>query len=178
MQWESITGFATEEARYKAVFSRDVNNYIAIKENGESKVKGAYSSKGSALNSPLSKNPECQIISDAIQAFLANNKSITETIVQCTDIRKFVSVRTVKGGAAKDGCYLGKAIRWYYAKDEHGTINYVQSGNKVPKSEGAKPLMILPASIPEDLDYDYYITEAKNMLYDIGYLQKIDPGLF
>jgi hypothetical protein len=176
LQWESITGFSTEEARYKAIFSRDVNNYIAIKENDELKVKGIYSDKGSALNSPLSKNPECQIISDAVQIFLAYKKPIIETIMTCTDIRKFVSVRTVKGGASKDGSYLGKAVRWYYAKGEKGTINTVQSGNKVPKTEGAKPLMILPTSLPDDLNYDYYIREAKEILYDIGYLQKSKPA--
>jgi DNA polymerase elongation subunit (family B) len=40
--WETVTGFATEEGRYKSVYMRDVNNYIALKEKGGYKLKGAY----------------------------------------------------------------------------------------------------------------------------------------
>jgi hypothetical protein len=167
--WEDKTGFNTEEGRYKAIYSRDVNNYLWLKHDGSIKTKGVYSDKGSALNSPLSKNPECQIISDAVQALLAHNVPLRETIYNCTDIRKFVAVRTVKGGAEKNGVYLGKAIRWYYAEGETGTINYVVSGNNVPKSEGAKPLMTLPPMLPVDLDFGYYLREAQEALFDIGY---------
>jgi hypothetical protein len=170
--WEDITKFNTEETRYKGLWARDVNNYFALKIDGEIKTKGVYSDKGSALNSPLSKNPECQIISDAVQALLAHNVPLRETIYNCTDIRKFVAVRTVKGGAEKNGVYLGKAIRWYYAEGETGTINYVVSGNNVPKSEGAKPLMTLPLDLPKDLDFNYYLTAANETLFDIGYCQR------
>jgi hypothetical protein len=171
--WEDITNFNTEETRYKGLWARDVNNYFALKLDGEIKTKGVYSDKGSALNSPLSKNPECQIISDAVQALLAHNVPLRETIYNCTDIRKFVAVRTVKGGAEKNGVYLGKAIRWYYAEGETGTINYVVSGNNVPKSEGAKPLMTLPPELPIDLDFAYYLKQANETLFDIGYAKRV-----
>jgi len=65
--------------------------------------------------------------------------------------------------------YLGKAIRWYYAKDEGGELVYAKNGNKVPKSDGAKPLMDLPSVFPVDVDIDYYINEAYKMLTDMGY---------
>lgn len=178
--WEAATGFETEETRYRAIYSRDVNNYIAVKEKQDSKgrllsdrlgckVKGVYSECGSAQNSVLSKNPETLICSDAVQTLLVNGTPIEETIKSCTDVRRFVSVRTVKGGAVKDGVYLGKAIRWYYAKNCPGTINYKLTGNKVPKSDGAKPLMVLPEKLPSDIDYDFYIRESNEMLFDLGY---------
>lgn len=175
VMWEGRTSFVTEETRYSALYSRDVNNYIAIKEmkagenRPEIKVKGVYSERGSAQNSVLSKNPEYYICSEAVQEFLANGTNLHETIEGCRDVRKFVSVRTVKGGAEKNGVFLGKAIRWYYAKGEEGTINYAMSGNKVPKSEGAKPLMTLPGQVPVDLDYDWYINQSLEILYDVGY---------
>lgn len=176
--WEEQTGFTTEETQYRGLFCRDVNNYIAVKKDNEGncKTKGVYSEKGSALNSVLSKNPENLICSDAVQAFLARGVPISETILASRDIRRFVSVRTVKGGAMKAGVYLGKAIRWYYAKGETGEINYVLTGNKVPKSECAKPLMILPNEFPADLDFDRYIAEATEMLYEIGYYSKPKTG--
>lgn len=166
--WEKKTGFETEETRYAALYSRDVNNYIAVKEDGSCKVKGAYSERGSALNSPLSKNPECLVCSDAVQAFLTVGKSIDDTIRECRDIRRFVVVRNVRGGAHKDGYYLGKVVRWYHANGVTGVIAYIQSGNKVPNSEGAKPLMEL-GEFPTDLNFDYYIERAYGILEDIGY---------
>lgn len=174
--WEEKTGFLTEETRYKGLYSRDVNNYIAVKEHGGCKTKGTYSEVGSAGNSPLSKNPESYICSMAVQAFLEFGTPVEDTIMSCRDIRRFVNVRTVKGGAEKNGIYLGKAIRWYYAKGEIGNINYVLTGNKVPKSEGAKPCMILPVDFPTDIDYDRYINYANEMLYDIGYYKRATTG--
>ena len=64
---------------------------------------------------------------------------------------------------------MGKVVRWYYAKNEVGTINYVLSGNTVPRSEGAKPLMDLPVCLPEDLDYKWYINEANEILKEIAF---------
>ena len=177
-QWEIKTNFETEEAKYKSVFSRDVNNYIAIKEDNTSKVKGTYSEKGSALNSVLSKNPEKLICNDAIIELVTKGTPIKETIQNCKDIRRFIVVRNVKGGAHKNGQYLGKVVRWYYANNEIGTINYVLSGNKVPNTEGAKPLMVLAPSIPNDLNFEYYINETEEMLYDIGYYKPKQIGLF
>lgn len=174
--WEEKTGFLTEETRYKGLYSRDVNNYIAIKEDGKCKTKGVYSEVGSALNSPLSKNPEGYICSLAVQAFLSEGTPVAETIDNCRDLTKFLSVRNVKGGAEKDGVYLGKSVRWYYAKGEKGAINYVLSGNKVPKSDGAKPCMILPDSFPDDIDFDWYVNEAEAMLYEIGYYRRAKTG--
>jgi hypothetical protein len=92
------------------------------------------------------------------------------TIMESRDIRKFVSVRNVTGGAVKNGEYLGKNIRWYYAKDEMGEIVYAKSGKKVPRSDGARPLMQLPEQFPDDVNFDWYIAEAEKMLREIGYV--------
>ena len=164
--WENATGFETEETKYKAVYSKDVNNYIAIKEDNSCKLKGAYSKPG------LQKNPTTTICVDALKAFLTENIPIEKTITECKDITRFITLRNVRGGAEKNGVYLGKVARFYYAEKEYGTINYVMSGNKVPKSDGAKPLMDLPDTFPDDINYKWYIDETISILYDIGYLRK------
>jgi hypothetical protein len=174
--WEQQTGFETEETKYNGLFARDVNNYIAVKEDGSCKAKGAYSERGSALNSALSKNPEALICSDAVQAFLSEGTPIEQTIEQCIDIRRFVVVRNVRGGGHKDGYYLGKVVRWYYAEGVTGIIQYVGSGNKVSNSEGGKPLMELPDVLPDDIKYSRYIEKAYSILDDIGYYGKSKQG--
>lgn len=176
--WEYTTSFVTEETRYKAVYSRDVNNYIAIKEDGSVKTKGTYSEKGSANDSVLSKNPEKQICNDAVVALLTVGTPIEDTIINCKDIRRFLTVRNVKGGAHKDGKYLGKVVRFYYSTEEKGTINYISTGNKVPNSDGARPMMNLTPGVPSDLNFNYYIKEAKELLFDIGYYAPKIKSLF
>ncbi len=181
--WEAHTSYKTEETRYKATYNRDVNSYIAVKERGDSeaeylderlgcKTKGAFCERGSALNSTLSKNPETLICIDAVLQYLVNKIPIEKTITECKDVRRFISVRNVKGGGEKNGRYLGKVVRWYYAKNESGFIAYKKSGNKVAKTDGAKPLMILPDQLPHDIDYKWYIDTAIDMLYDCGKLKK------
>lgn len=182
--WEAHTGYKTEETRYKAVYSRDVNSYVAIKEDGGdsearflderlgAKTKGAYCERGSALNSILSKNPEALVCSDAVIKFLIDGTPVEKTIRETKDFRRFVCVKNVHGGGEKNGRYLGKVVRWYYPKNEAGYIAYVSSGNKVGKTDGARPVMDLPTEFPDDINYDWYINEAVEMLYDCGRLKK------
>jgi hypothetical protein len=188
LEWEVATGFETEATEYAALYSRDVNNYIAIKPDGV-KVKGVYAPAA------LQKNPTNEIVTTAVINHVQKGIPVDQTIRACTDITKFVSVRTVKGGAVKDGVqryrtvydeegkerkvfdgwdnpgtYLGKAVRWYYALGELGTINYQVNGYTVPRTEGAKPLMDLPEAFPDDVDFGWYIAEAQSVLRDIGAL--------
>ena len=205
--WEKTTGFETEETQYRAVYSRDVNNYVALKPDGKVKLKGAYAEPG------LQKNPANQICVEAVVAYLKSGTPVEETILNCDDVTKFVTVRSVTGGALKvesfvevddwvlvedrgtkdnvwqsathpdqtvvrksrpspvvvteHTTYLGKAIRWIY-DGNNGVIVYKKNGNKVPRSEGAMPLMNLPDEFP-DVDYHWYIREAYGILRDIGH---------
>lgn len=170
--WEKLTDFQLEDIEYKMYCARDVNAYFAVKSDGSVKVKGPYSEVGSQTGTILDNNPITLICSDAIKAFLSKGVSIEETILNCKDITRFVTVRQVKGGAAFQGDYLGKTVRWYYAKNTYDVIQYVMNGHKVPDSEGAKPCMDLPDDFPSDINYQKYIDKCKDILYDIGYLQR------
>jgi DNA polymerase elongation subunit (family B) len=161
-EWENTTGFNTEETAYTAIYSRDINNYLAFKPSGSYKAKGAYA------DAELSKTPTAQICVQAVVDYLQLDIPIETTIRSCTDTRMFVSVRSVTGGAVKGDTYLGKAVRWYYALGETGAIQYKKNGNKVAMTDGAKPLMLLPAKLPEDIDYQWYIDKAESILSDLG----------
>jgi hypothetical protein len=161
-KWEKHTGLKTEETVYKALYSRDVNNYIAVKEDSGAKAKGVYGPVS------LSKNPQTPICAEAVINYLTKGLPIDDTVRGCRDISKFLTLRTVTGGAIKDGQPLGKAIRWYYAEGEAGAIHYATNGNTVPRSEGAKPLMDLPDRLPQDIDYEWYIRECEEILMAVG----------
>ena len=164
--WEATTGFNTEETAYTALYSRDINNYVAFKPSGSYKAKGAYA------DAELSKTPTAQVCVQAVVDHLQLDIPIETTIRSCPDTRMFVSVRSVTGGAVKGDTYLGKAVRWYYAVGETGSIQYKKNGNKVAMTDGARPLMLLPDMPPKDIDYQWYIAKAYAILGDLGVKQK------
>lgn len=161
-QWELVTGFNTEETEYSAIYSRDINNYIAFKASGSYKAKGTYA------DAELSKTPTVQVCVQAAIDCLQLGIPVETTIRSCVNIAQFISVRSVTGGAVKDGVYLGKAVRWYYAVGETGAIHYKKNGNKVAMTDQAKPLMLLPDTLPKDIDYPWYIAKAYSILADLG----------
>ena len=165
--WEFETDYEMEGSDYLSLNSRDVNNYIAVKEDSI-KGKGAYSNQREHFYS-LRSNPNNDICKEAVKTFLQSGKPVEDTIRACTDITMFITLRTVNGGAIKNGELIGKAIRWYYGAYELDAIYYSTNGNKVPKSDNGVPIMDLPDEFPDDVDYAWYIEEAKRILKDIGW---------
>lgn len=163
-EWEQTTGYVTERTDYRSIWSRDVNNYVAHKTDGSVKTKGSY---GKGL--PLHKNPNAEICGEAVVAFLTKQTPLEETIRACDDIRKFVKVQRVTGGAIYEkNILLGKVVRWYYSVGRTEAIHYKLNNRLVPESVGAMPVVELPFGIPDDLDYEWYIREAKSMIWDLG----------
>lgn len=220
--WEIITGLRMEFAQYQALYSRDVNNYIAIKSDGINKIK----TKGIFSKASVDKNPQNNICVTAVIDYLHNRIPIEQTVYNCVDICQFLTVRNVKGGAVqvdykelpdhakkaellllsgfekiisgkltrwrspftkgdhtagsayKHACenmqrgkvsdVLGKVIRYYFACGHKGHIAYAKNGNRVPSSDGAMPLMTIPDDLPKNIDYEKYISLAKELLLDLS----------
>lgn len=163
-EWETETEFVTERTDYEALYTRDVNNYVAITTDRDVKTKGAY---GKGL--PLHKNPVAEICGDAVVDYLLLGHDIETTIRLCDDIKKFLCVRSVKGGGKWREDPIGKVVRWYYSLDSRDGIHYIANDNLVPTTgEGVVPLVTLPDTLPVDLNYDWYIRNAKGMVEDLG----------
>jgi len=162
--WELSTSYELERTDYARLASRDVNNYVAVKPDGSTKGKGAFASRG------LMKNPDRNIVSTAVAEQVANGTPLEQTVKGCEDITQFVTVRTVKGGAEWEGEALGKAVRFYASREipADTCIRYASNGNKVPNSDGCRPLMDLPETFPSDVDYDAYIEGAEKLLAEVG----------
>ncbi len=47
-------------------------------------------------------------------------------------------------------------------------MNYLTNGNTVGTTQGARPLMELDG-MPHDLDFEFYIRRAEQLLHKIGY---------
>ena len=174
--WEKQTGLEMEETLYRSIYSRDVNNYIAITTDGKVKRKGVFN-QGGILSGPQGKGPNMDICADAVVAYLKDGTPIEHTIRSCDDIRKFIVLRGVSGGGYhmplgtitldSERVYLGKAVRWYYGGYSQSYIAN-KKGDKVAGSSGATPVMQLPDTLPGDIKYTHYDNVAMEMLANVG----------
>lgn len=74
---------------------------------------------------------------------------------------------------------FGRIARWYMTTESLPPICYIGSGNRVPKTEGARVCMTLPETLPPDLDKDWYINETMSILADLGVdvgIESVDSG--
>jgi len=162
--WEKRTGLEMEATFYRAIYMRDVNNYVAIKMDGKHKGKGAFAESG-VLNNV---HPGVDVCLDAVVAFLKHGTPLVDTIRACTDVRKFLMIRNAKGGGYDQaGKYLGKTVRWYYCAGETDGLK-TKAGHAIAESKGARQCMSLPATLPGDIDYPHYVGYAEKMLATLG----------
>lgn len=187
--WEKRVNMELETSFYRGIYFRDVNNYFAITMDGEVKRKGVFVHAEIGSGPSSSKAPHREICADAVIAYVKDGTPIEQTVYRCRDIRKFVTVRTVKGGCIQywhnayafdskayeqaeqaDGMgadanvLLGKVVRWAYRRDYTGALHYKTNGNMVADSTGAWPLMTLPQQMPDWIDYEYYVRHARELL--------------
>lgn len=167
--WGRETGFAVERTRYRSLHSRDVNTYVAVREDGKVKRKGPIGNPWADgdLRGQMSKNPQMTACSDAVVALIRDGVPLADTVRACRDPRAFVTVIKVTGGAVWRGHPLGRVARFYWSKDGD-PIMYADGKRKVAKTDGARPMVMLPDELPSDLDLARYIAEAEKVAGNLG----------
>lgn len=98
-EWEKKTSFVMEDTQYKSIYSRDVNNYIAIHLDGKVKSKGAYNKAG------ISKNPATWICVEAVINLLTKGVPLEDTIYWGENITDYISIKKVAGGGEQCQAY-------------------------------------------------------------------------
>lgn len=83
--WMKRTGYTLDDDPFKAIFQKDVNNYLAITDKGKVKFKGAI---GLTNGLKVSK----AIVSNAFINYVVAAKDYREFIYECTDLRQFQMV--------------------------------------------------------------------------------------
>lgn len=166
--WQAATGFELEHTDYRLLAQRDVNSYVAVSTSGKIKRKGVFAESG-ILSGMQGIHPDRDIAKDAAVLYMTAGTPIEQTVRACSDIRKFVLSRKVKGGAYHCGVYLGPTARWYYSAGGTEPLRYA-NGNKVAASDGAQPIQTLPDAFPQDVDYAAYIAYAHKLVSDCGYV--------
>ena len=173
--WEASTGFVVERNEYRAIYNSSVNTYIAVKADGKVKRKGPIANPWAEkdFRGMMSKNPQVTVCSDAVVANILHGTSHEDFIRSCTDPRSFVTVIQAKGGAEWRSSYIGKVVRYYWSVDGD-PITYAGGGRKVAKTDGARPMMVLPETLPADVDYTRYIAEADKLARELGVVKEAE----
>jgi hypothetical protein len=97
-EWQQRTGFELEEDRIKAVYQKDVNNYIVTFENRKVKTKGAYVTFGMATAGAFKINNDFTIVKEAVIKYFTEGIPVEDTICACDDILKFQIIAKAGGG--------------------------------------------------------------------------------
>lgn len=181
-QWEAGTGFELESTEYLSLHNQSVNTYVAIKPDGKVKRKGVLANPRAEndIRTQMMNSPSMNVCADAAVAYITSGQDIEQYIRECTDVEDFVTVVKVTGGGTWRGEYLGKVVRFIWSSDGEPIFYkdpHPKTGNykKVPRTDGCRPVMELPETMPLDIDYSAYVAAAREILLDIGFDQREAP---
>lgn len=88
-EWQRRTGFELEEDKIAAIYQKDVNNYVEVKEGGKAKAKGGYLVRGIPKAGAFNINNNATIVAKAITEYFVHSTPVDETINGCSDIAAF-----------------------------------------------------------------------------------------
>jgi hypothetical protein len=171
--WQERTGLNLEEAVYKSMMIRDVNNYIAVYEDGSTKRKGAYEWK-----TQWHQNAGGLVIPKVAEKVLVDGAPIRQTVEQWQDKMDFMLRAKVPRSS-----YLA----WGDDQVQNTTRYYIAKGGK-PLNKWMPPLAKKPtewrkigvesgwnvqvcnniadATLP--IDYEYYINEVEKLCLSLA----------
>lgn len=176
-EWQEFTGLELEEIIYEKLWIRDVNNYIALKQDGNVKKIGAYK-----YDLAWNQNHSCLVVQKAVEAHLLKGISIEEFI--CNHRNKYDFLLNFKATRNID-LVLEKvySLKKSYIKLPN-TIRYFICKNGLPLKKILPPLnketepRVVGINVGykvelcnniddfsyEFLDFDFYIKEAYKLI--------------
>ena len=167
--WERLTGLELEEAIYKSMMIRDVNNYIAQYESGKVKRKGAYE-----YSLGWHQNAGGLVIPKVAEKVLVEGAPIRETVENWPEKMDFMlRTKVPRSSYLQWGDEQVQNIsRYYIAKGGKPLIKWMPPLAKNPEKwrqigvESGWTVQvcndIADATLP--VDYDYYIQEVEKLV--------------
>lgn len=173
--WEEITKLELEEAIYTKMCIRDVNNYLAVGEDGKVKRKGSYEYDGLGWH----QNQSSLVIPKAAEHALIKGGDVEQFIRKHTDKFDFMlrtkvprSSRLVTIDEDGEETLQQNICRYYISKEGEKLVKIMPPLPKDPEKERYigidKEWNIKTCNNVKDfrwdIDYDYYIAEAKKLV--------------
>lgn len=178
--WMSITKYELERTDYKKIIFSTVNDYIAIKTDGEIKEKGDF-----LTNYELHKNKSARICPIALRNYFIDGVPISDTITHHKNIYDFA----IRQKASKDFHYEGlnkktgektiynKLIRYYVSKTGEKLLKVknpdcTTNAAEISQVEAGEWVMTVCNELKKDhpfdnINYAYYIERANRIVSKI-----------
>ena len=180
--WMDLTRYELERTDYQKIIFSTVNDYLAIKTDGEIKKKGDF-----LTDFELHKNKSARIVPIALEQYFVSGVPIEHTISSHNNIFDFC----MRQKASKDFHYEGwnrargektiynKLIRYYVSNTGEKLLkvkneNSDSNAADVMQVEAGEWVCTVCNYLPKDTDvstaginYDYYIERANKIVYKI-----------
>jgi len=178
-RWEKLTNLQLEHDKYSKIILGDVNNYIAITEDGKSKCKGRFEFANLAMH----KNKSFLVIPRAIHAYFVDGIKPEDYIKSVTNIFDFCGGVKIKGDwsfyehKVSDGDYsiekLQHTIRYFISNTGSKVIKKNNTDNREIQIEAGKWMQTLMIDYKDkpfseyDINYDYYLDKINKEIRDL-----------
>ena len=173
--WQTLTQYELERTDYQKIIFSTVNDYIAIKTDGEIKKKGDF-----LTDFELHKNKSARIVPMALEQYYVHNIPIESTIRTHTNIYDYA----LRQKASKDFHYEGhskenktiynKLIRYYVSNTGEKLLKVknpecITNAVDVSQVEAGDWVMHVCNFLPKDhpldnINYKYYIEKAQRII--------------
>jgi hypothetical protein len=179
-QWCNITKYELERTDYQKIIFSTVNDYLAIKTDGEIKKKGDF-----LTDFELHKNKSAKIVPIALEQYFVNNIPIEHTIFHHNNIYDFC----LRQKASKDFHYEGvnkstgektiynKLIRYYVSNKGEKLLKVknpdcTTNAADISQVEAGEWVMnvcnhLLPTHQLDNINHKYYIERANKIVHKI-----------
>jgi len=176
--WMELTSYELERTDYQKIIFSTVNDYLAIKTDGEIKKKGDF-----LTDFELHKNKSARVVPIALEQYLVNDIPVEETIRNHTNIYDFA----LRQKASKDFHYEGhskesktiynKLIRYYVSNTGEKLLKVknpecTTNAADVSQVEAGDWLMTVCNKLTKDhpldnINHAYYIERAERIIHKI-----------
>lgn len=164
--WEKRTKMTMEYDYTTLIAQRDVNNYIAVFDNGK------IERKGGAVKESKPCDYDLPIVKDAITEYFVHGIPVDEYINNVNELAPFMKTYKLMGAYVRalhgDEQQQGKVFRVFASRSRKDKCLYKQKEGKNPEKFAGCPMRckiintdIRGLVVPEWLDKKWYIEQAK-----------------
>ena len=176
--WMELTSYELERTDYAKIIFSTVNDYLAIKTDGEIKKKGDF-----LTDFELHKNKSARIVPIALERYYVDGVSVADTIHNHTNIYDFCLRQKASKdfhyeGHSKDGKTIyNKLIRYYVSNTGEKLLKVKNEDSDstavdVSQVEAGDWLMTVcnklkPTHPLDNINHAYYIERAERIIHKI-----------
>ena len=176
-EWEKDTMLELEYVNYSKMIIRDVNNYIAVKEDGKCKYKGAFEiDKVVGAEPAYHKDNSFRIVPIAISNYFTKGISVEDTILNHKDIYDFCGRQKFGRDSYGEIVFIDGMVkivqkqqhnvRYYISKSGKTFVKQYHKGSTEIINKGFQVEIFNKFEEKEDynIDYSFYIKECNKII--------------